>query len=319
MRQEENLIHVHSSVSWLQCDEKHLQIRVPDGQNLTLEESSFEVAKILQQLSEPRTYEDTVQWALTNDIDPETLDTALSTLNEYSIIVESSNNSAASLPSIFKNVLDFNINSSKALRSGLPFPYFNHLEVEGDGDLKNLASDAAEDVSSFLNEYNKSSELRSLRVVCSTSGNQQYLREQNKQAVKDGVAMLAVQWNDEMLSIGPLYIPNESACYECLTVRRRAATNFLTELDASLNGQVQRPHEPKMDKVISQLAGYAIGRYLSIVTTGMFHLIKPNEVETWDVIKGEKQAGEVLKVPRCDVCGRKKSSDPIRAIRDLNS
>ncbi len=175
MRQEENLIHVHSSVSWLQCDDKHLQIRVPDGQNLTLEESSFEVAQILQRLSDPQTYEDTVQWALTNDIDPETLDTALSTLNEYSIIVESSSNGAASLPGIFKNVLDFNINSSKKLRSGLPFPYFNQIEVMGEGDLKHLAEDVAEDISSFLNVYNKSSELRSLRLVCSISGDQQYL------------------------------------------------------------------------------------------------------------------------------------------------
>lgn len=319
MRQVESLLYVHSAVSWLQCDDKRLQIRVPDGQNLTIDESSYEVEKILQRLSKPQTYNDTVQWALTNNIDPEVLDIALSTLNEYSIILETSNNNDTLLPSIFKSVLDFNINSSKALRSGLPFPYFNHIEVSGKGDLKHLTKDVAEDVRKFLNAYNQPSELRSLRVVCSTPGDQQYLREQNKKAVKDGVAMLTVQWSDEMLSIGPLYIPNESACYECLTVRRRAATNFLTELDASLNNQIQRAHELKLDKVISQLAGFVIGRYLYIVTTGMFHLIKPNEVETWDVVKGEKHIGEVLKVPRCDVCGRKKASDPIRAIRDLNS
>jgi len=42
-------------------------------------------------------------------------------------------------------------------------------------------------------------------------------------------------------------------------------------------------------------------------------------MESWDILKAERTVGEVLRVPRCDACGRKKASDPTRAIRDLNS
>lgn len=316
---EENQLIVHPAISWLQFDNEHLQIRVPDGQNITLEERANEVRLILEKLSQPHSYEATVTWAQSQKIDREIVDSALSTLNEYSIIVETNPSHQSPLPGVFKNVIDFNINASKALRSGLAFPYFNQLEVVGEGDIKTVVASTAAEVEAYLISQTPESDTRSLRIVCTTTGDQKLLREQNKQAVKDKVAMLPVQWADDMFTIGPLYIPGESACYECLTIRRRASTNYLAELDGGLTGTIQRSHIPKLDTPMKNLIGFAVSRYLSIVGCGMFHLIKPNEVESWDVIKAEKKVGEVLKVPRCDVCGRKKTSDPIRAIRDLNS
>ncbi|MDP4535126.1 hypothetical protein Q3O60_02860 [Alkalimonas collagenimarina] len=317
--QEDSQLLVHPAISWLQFDSEHLQIRVPDGQHITLEERANETRQILEMLSQPHSYEATIAWADSQNIDRDIVDTVLSTLNDYSMIVETNHAHQSGLPGVFRNVLDFNINASKALRSGLAFPYFNQVEVVGDCDIQAMVADSAAEVETFLMAQTTGSERRPIRIVCTVTGDQQFLRKQNQQAVAEKVAMLPIQWSDDMFTIGPLYIPDESACYECLTIRRRASSNYLAELDGWLSSAVQRSHTPKFDRPMQNLIGFAVSRYLLIVGCGMFHLIKPNEVESWDVIKAEKKIGEVLKVPRCGVCGRKKASDPTRAIRDLNS
>lgn len=313
---DENSIYVHPSITWQQFDDEHLQIRVPDGQHITLTESVDAVNLMLNHLSTPQSYDDIVKWAEKAQIGKEELDSTLTTLHEYSIIIESNKNEDLGL---FGNVIDFNINSSTSIRSGLPFPYFTHFDVIGDKNIKACVTSATATLEQQLAAKNTKGTTSPLRIVCSDTGDQQYILAENSKAINDKVAMLPVQWTDEFLSIGPLYIPEESSCYQCLNIRRRAASNFLPELDGVLNKAVQRSTNPQFDTYLNHLITYAVGRYLSIVSHGMFHLIKPNEMESWDVIKGEKTVGEVLKVPRCDACGRKKASDPIRAIRDLNS
>ncbi|WP_448548288.1 TOMM precursor leader peptide-binding protein [Thalassotalea fusca] len=315
---DENLIYVHPAITWQTIDSDKLQIRVPDGQHITLTESAVLAGAMLERLIEPQNFEQIQDWAQQKQIGNEELETALATLHEYSIIVESR---AKQNQGVFNNVLNFNVNSSKSIRSGLPFPYFSTIEAKGTGYIFNCVEQVIEQTQPVLDELQNESQTEGqhLRIVCSDIADQQYLLEQNRQAVKDKIACLTVQWTDEFLSIGPLYIPEESACYECLNVRKRAASNFLSELDAVLKRNTQRSVDVKLDSTLEYLISYAVSRYLSLVTRGMFHLVKPNEVETWDILKAEKTVGEVLRVPRCDACGRKKSSDPTRAIRDLNS
>jgi len=313
------LIYVHPAITWQKIDDDKLQIRVPDGQHLTLTESSNTVDLMLKQLSSPLEYAEIVTWAQHKNIGQEELETTLATLHEYSIVIEKCPKEETG---IFNNVLDFNVNTSESIRAGLPFPYFLDFEVIGQGDIHDCVSKSVEQVRTSLSAYENQAvkaKRNKLRVVCSDTGDQQFLTAQNAQAIEDKVAFLPVQWNDEFLSIGPLYIPEESACYECLNVRRRAASNFLPELDGLLKSPVTRSVNATLDATMSHLVSYAIERYLSIISRGMFHLIKPNEMESWDILKAEKTAGEVLRVPRCDACGRKKASDPIRAIRDLNN
>jgi len=313
---EATLIYVHPAITWQTIDNDKLQIRVPDGQHITLTESANTASLMLERLSSPQSYEHIIDWAQTAQIDQEELEVALATLHEYSIIVES--NAKENL-GIFNNVLDFNVNSSKSIRSGLPYPYFAEFEVIGDGNIHNCVSSVVEQVRSPLVAENTNNTGNKLKIACTDSGDQQYITEQNKLAIKEKCAFLPVQWNDEFLSIGPLYIPDESACYECLNTRRRAASNFLPELDGVLKNIAKRSVEIKFDPILEQLVSYTVGRYLSLVSRGMFHIIKPNEMESWDILKAERTVGEVLRVPRCDACGRKKASDPTRAIRDLNS
>lgn len=312
-------LSVHPSISWQKFDDSHLQIRVPDGQHITLTERASEVEAILDKLTQPHSYNATLSWAAEENIERDILDSALNTLNEYSIVVENEENASHKQDGIFVNSLDFNVNSSKAFRAALPFPYFNKIEVAGEGKIKQCVEKISRSVIDDIPDAEVDTATRTLRIVCSYEGKQQLIKQQNASAVEEKVALLAVQWADEYLTVGPLYIPGESACYECLNVRKRASTSFLAELDGVIKAPVKRAGKVQLDPFIENLIVYAVGRYLSIVCRGMFHLIKPNEVESWDIVKAERTVGEVLKVPRCDACGRKKSTDPVRAFRDLNS
>lgn len=311
-------IQLHPAISWQQFDQHHLQIRVPDGQHITLTEHCSVVDSLLRYLGEAKSLDETLAWGLSRQIEEQVLHGALSTLHQYSIVVEADTLSVSANSGEFFKYTDFYAQTSRSLRRGLPAPYFSQMTLLGEGVIR-------EAVSQVLCQLPTPSSLdaplprKALRILCSDQGDQSYIRQQNQLAHQANEALLVVQLSEERLSIGPLYIPEESACYECFTLRKRAASNFLPELMGLQQQRPERSADVQADVVLTHLIKYAVGRYLAIVNSGMFHLIKPNEIETWDLLKAERHVGEVLQVPRCDVCGMKKNSDPVRAIRDLNS
>jgi|GEM_PF-1278632 hypothetical protein len=311
-------IQLHPAISWQQFDQNHLQIRVPDGQHITLTEHCAVVDSLMNYLTKPKSLDDTLTWGHTNAIEEEVLHGALSTLHQYSIVVETDTLSVDAVSGEFFKFTDFYAQTSRSLRRGLPAPYFSSITVLGQGVIQDAVRDVVEQLALPVAQASPLPR-PALRILCSDHGDQQYLREQNRLAHDAGEALLVIQFVEERFSIGPLYIPKESACYECFTLRKRAASSFLPELLGLQQQPAKRSADVGSDIVFNNLIKYAVGRYLSIVNNGMFHIIKPNEVETWDLLKAERHVGEVLQVPRCDVCGLKKHSDPVRAIRDLNS
>jgi molybdopterin-synthase adenylyltransferase len=154
---------------------------------------------------------------------------------------------------------------------------------------------------------------RGLNCLVATSdfGGQHLLRHWNRHCVREQIQFLPVVLQDLIGYIGPLVVPGETACLECLRARenshmddpdtRRAAEYVAYE------GQVVNGFHPSMASILGDLAAMEllklygqlmrsrlVGRMLEV------NLLVPRLTER-----------RVLKVPRCTVCAPGITRSPI--------
>jgi bacteriocin biosynthesis cyclodehydratase domain-containing protein len=97
------------------------------------------------------------------------------------------------------------------------------------------------------------------------------------------------------VELGPLVVPGESACYSCLQTRRRAA--------ASVNLQARA----------GKLDGARLNQPLAVdwltvetikLLTGLCEPVTYGRLLTLDYLSGSVGLHPVLRLPRCERCGR---------------
>lgn len=147
-----------------------------------------------------------------------------------------------------------------------------------------------------------------LLVVATPLANQGALRPWNDFAVAQGLTFLPVVIEENDAQIGPLVVPGDGPCLECLRARQNAAVSDAAMLRAIEQDAELSPH------VRATLASSValVGELTAIEVVK--HLLSPRTFETVgrllhvDLLAPAFDRRRVLKVPRCRTCSATKDT-----------
>jgi bacteriocin biosynthesis cyclodehydratase domain-containing protein len=155
-----------------------------------------------------------------------------------------------------------------------------------------------------LEEWADGADLQSLGCLVATSdfGGQQSMRQWNRFCVEHHRHFLPVVLQNLIGYIGPLVIPGETACFECLRARQDAhledpQTQRAVE-GIAFEEQVAVGFHPSMASVLGDVAAFELAKLYSGVLPrwNVGTLIEVN------LLTPRLAARKVLKIPRCAVC-----------------
>lgn len=139
-------------------------------------------------------------------------------------------------------------------------------------------------------------------VAATDFGAHEVLREWNNFCVKKNLHYLPVVLQNLIGFVGPLVVPGETPCFECLRARQNSHfSDVETERAAEQRSFESQPFigaHPTMASILGDLAAFELIRFYSDVLPrqNMGRLIEVNLLATY------MKARKVLKVPRCSVC-----------------
>jgi bacteriocin biosynthesis cyclodehydratase domain-containing protein len=135
-------------------------------------------------------------------------------------------------------------------------------------------------------------------------GGQQLFRDFNRYCVAQNVPFLPVGLDRLIGSVGPLVIPLETACYECLRARENAnleqpeLARAAEDPRAVWQRQMLAAFHPSAAAVLADLAAMQLTLFLSGVTP-----YRVGRLIEATLMAPDLRARKVLKLPRCPVCG----------------
>ena len=148
-------------------------------------------------------------------------------------------------------------------------------------------------------------------VATSDFGGQHLFREWNRHCVQERIQFLPVVLQDLIGTVGPLVVPGESACLECLRARENAnmgdpATRRAVEY-AAFEGQIVNAFHPSMASILGDIAAMELIKlYGQLIRTRLAgRLIEVN------LVVPQMREHRVLKLPRCAVCGPGARRSPV--------
>jgi ribosomal protein S12 methylthiotransferase accessory factor len=145
----------------------------------------------------------------------------------------------------------------------------------------------------------------------------------NTASMTHGVPVIYSQLAAHIALVGPVVVPNQSACYTCWRTRRLACEDPFSEAMAyeeHLNGQRHpRLHERPALPALAAYTG-------SLVATEAFKLLLSigsgtlaGKMHEFDALRSQTQIHTVLRVPNCPDCGKEQlraQPSPAEVLRD---
>jgi bacteriocin biosynthesis cyclodehydratase domain-containing protein len=155
-------------------------------------------------------------------------------------------------------------------------------------------------------------------VATSDFGGQHLLRQWNGHCVRERVHFLPVVLQDLVGHVGPLVIPGESACLECVRARENshmtdAETRRAAEYVAYA-GQVVNGFHPSMASILGDIAAIEIMKLYG-------HIMRSRLVGRMlevNLLAPQITERRVLRVPRCTVCGTAMSRSPVSQDKGIS-
>ncbi len=206
---------------------------------------------------------------------------------------------------------------SKQLITSLWESGFTNLEVVDEPELRNLRLfDAQQDLASLTwpssipapiakEWWEDNIEPASLDCVISTCdfGSPPVLREWNTYCVQHNLRFLPIVLSNLVGQIGPLIIPKETACFECLVTRQDShlgnpsAKHVVDSM--AFESQTVVGFHPSMASILGNVAAMELTKFYSqaLPLWNVGKLIEVNLLSTRMITR------KVLKLPRCPVCG----------------
>ncbi len=140
-------------------------------------------------------------------------------------------------------------------------------------------------------------------VLCSDFGGRPLIRDWNRFCVERGVMLYPVVLLDHIVHLGPMIVPGEGPCYECLWARQNSnladvARVRAGEMDADLGQQAIGYLQP-MARAAADFAALELMKIFSTPLPGG----KIGRILDVDLMGPSVESREFLKVPRCPVCG----------------
>lgn len=139
-------------------------------------------------------------------------------------------------------------------------------------------------------------------IATSDFGGRETMREWNRFCVKHHRHFLPVVLRDLVGSVGPLVIPGETACFECLHLRRNSHLSDdecrgATE-ESAFEGQGAIGFHPSMASILGDIAALELTKFYS----GVLPSSKVGTLIEVNLLATGLASRKVLKVPRCPVC-----------------
>lgn len=163
-------------------------------------------------------------------------------------------------------------------------------------------------------EWRASSEPPECQIVCSDVGGLALMRDWNRACVAANSLFYPIVLQDEVAHLGPLVVPGEGPCFECLW-SRQAANLAETELERASTahaffGQAVSGYLQPMARVAADIAATELLKFFSRTLSGG---LAGRLIEV-DLMAPALKTRNVLKVPRCPVCAE--AVVPIEAGED---
>ena len=207
--------------------------------------------------------------------------------------------------------MDENYSSGKILNAGLDTP----VRVLGDGTLSTLATCAAADLGLRTYDDPNLDGPGTFMVACVVSPVDTDLLVHNERAIHKGSPITFCRVWGGILHIGPVVIPEETACLECLELRTTADLKFPQDRVKSVNQLTQAQPAPSFGWANPALQ-FLLLRHLASVTRSAYSLVEPGVRYEFDLVSLETASRPVLRLPRCEICGSTRGK-PAVAVRSL--
>jgi bacteriocin biosynthesis cyclodehydratase domain-containing protein len=139
-------------------------------------------------------------------------------------------------------------------------------------------------------------------VATSDFGGMQLLRRWNEFCVERGIHFLPVVLQNLIGYVGPLVVPGETACFECLRARQNANLDDpeaqRAAEHAAFEGQSVAAFHPSMGSILGDLAAMELTKFYGgvIPTWRVGALVEVN------LLQPSITTRSVLRIPRCSVC-----------------
>ncbi len=151
-------------------------------------------------------------------------------------------------------------------------------------------------------------------VATSDFGSQALLRPWNEYAVTHGCHFLPVVLQDLIGYVGPLVVPGETACLECVRARQNAhladpETTRVAE-SAAFAGQGVNGFHPAMASILGDLAAIELTKFYGGLVPA-----RPGRLIEVNLLAPLLTERVVLKVPRCAVCSPLRARSPVSQDR----
>lgn len=183
------------------------------------------------------------------------------------------------------------------------YPLLGNLRLFGDDD-RLLEDEWSLEPPISYEEWASELDPQSLDCLVATSdfGGQQSLRVWNEFCIKHERHFLPVVLQDMIGYVGPLVVPGETACLECLRARQNSqmddpASRRAAE-SAAFEGQVVAGFHPAMASILGDIAALELSRFYG----GWMRSRMAGTLIEVNLLGTQMTTRKVLKVPRCQVC-----------------
>ncbi len=303
-----NNIKLHSSIELLQIGPQQLQLRVPDGEHITLDTKKIDLSNFFTTLKRGASREALLAQFPENQ--HAGVDGLLAMLQERGFIHKQ--NDYFGSADFVTNMFDYYVQKSRQHQETDANRQRKTVYVCGDGLIANTARSTLAKLSLLASKR----ELADLVLVCSDHSDFDFMLEQNQQAIQESQTTSFIFRFDTRLIVGPLVYPKESACFHCFSERLKSNTFFIHEFESCVQ---QKSIEPLTDQseIFTGLLQYFISHHAISVLFNLTDVVKPNEIAEFSLTNAMTKKSPILKLPRCEVCGRRGHGSLQRAVRDL--
>lgn len=293
-------LELHPAVNWTRTPGGHLQLRLPTGNHITVDENVSEAARVLSDLRSKDRLCD-ANAAEPDAFEAEFID-ILMRLNAVRV------GPRGELRGTFQQFADYHAGVIASRLSRELELATGSITVLGDGNIASTIRAAIKKL-----ELVASPEFR---IVCADFEDVDLFMSENRRALSDEVPVTFLRWSREKMIVGPLVLTSNGPCYACYNRRITASAMHVDEMRAQFEGSNALAID--LDATFRSFVQFVASRHISFVAAGAFHLARAGHVERWDPFTlSVVDVAPLSRVPRCEHCGRSRAHDPVRAVRDL--
>lgn len=210
----------------------------------------------------------------------------------------------------------YTISNTRQNPDAAPFDCSAHtLYLHGEGSLHDSLHALAQEASfTFTSEAANASML----LICADSAQHDAFRQANRDLCVGLKKPAIFAWLDGSASRLLRVYPHATGCFECLHHRMRVGKNFFLEYDASSSGNAlwyQRPMPPA--RLQSQHLAASTLMHVTAMLANQVLDLHENHLLECNALSGTEKSAQVLKLPRCPVCGNGNTSLPFAPVYDF--